>query len=561
MASSGNLVTKQFKDFRGVDFNTGEISSYRSPFSLNMWKNYKNVGKCVETRPGLEFVEEYDNTIFGIFFYEKDEVQHKIVHCGTKLYDNNQEIYTGMNIIKSNFFVYNGILYIKDGINYLKYDGSEVKDVEGYVPTTSIGKKPSGAGTTYQDVNLLTGVRMNSFIGDGESKEYQLDTDNLDPNYTVTATVDDVAFTEGMGLSVDSVRGIVTFDTAPAKPVTAGQDNVIITFSKTIQGYRDRILKCTMLTEFDNRVFFSGNINYPNMIFHSSLENPEYCSDLDYYNEGMDVAPVKAMVAGNNALWVFKEPSQANTTIYYHNPIIDSTYGKIYPSTHSSISTGCVSTGINFNDDIVFFSDRGLEGISSDVTTEQVVNHRSSMIDSKLLSEEHYKDVILEEWEGYLLAFIDNKVYLADSRQKYQDFSVEYEWYYWELEGNVTNTIVKNGVLYVAIDNKLYTLTRQDVDVPSVWQIPAEDFSAPHLLKTTNKRGGTAVCEGEITLKVKTDNNEWKLINTYNAEKGYIVYRVKEKKFKQICMEFSSNKHMKLFSCTLEAFIGGYVKR
>lgn len=561
MASSGDLVTKIYEDFRGVDFNTGEISTKRSPFSLNMWKNYKNNAKCIETRPDIELSDSYDNIIFGIFFYNKNDILHKIVHSGTKLYDNGKELFTGMNVIRSQAFIFNETFYIKDGINYLKYDGSEIKSVEGYIPTTTIGKSPSGAGTTYQDVNLLTGIRRNEFVGDGESTKYQLDAEDLDDSYTVTAKVNDLTYTEGIGLSVDKTKGIVTFESAPPKPTTTGQSNVIITFSKTIQGYRDRILKCKILTEFDNRVFFSGNINYPNVIFHSSLENPEYISDLDYYNEG-DIEPVKAMVAGNNALWVFKEPSQANTSIFYHNPTIDSTYGKIYPSTHSSISTGCVSTGINFNDDIVFFSNRGLEGISSDVTTEQVLGHRSTMVDSKLLAENNYKDLLLEEWEGYLLAIVDNKVYLADSRAKYQNVSsIEYEWFYWELPYNVTCTKVKDGILYLGMNNNVYTLTKIDSDIKSIWTIGKEDFGAPMLLKTTNKRGGTSVCEGNITLRVKTDNNEFENIDTYEETKGYIVYRVKKKKFKDLTLEFSSDKHIKLYSATIQAFIGGYLKR
>lgn len=561
MASSGDLVRKEYKDFRGVDFNDGEIIAQRSPFSLNMWKNYKEDARCIETRPDIELHETYDNTIYGIFFYTKNDILHKIVHCGTKLYDNGNQIFVGMNIIKSYFFVFNEILYIKDGLNYLKYDGVEIKSVEGTIPITSTGKSPSGAGTTYQDVNLLTGIRKNSFVADGKSTVYQLDSTNLDTNYTITAVVDGLTIVEGMGLTVDRTNGKVTFNSAPSEPTTSGQDNVVITFSKTIQGYRDRILKCTILTEFDNRVFFSGNQNYPNVVFHSSLEDPEYVSDLDYYNEGLDVSPVKSMVAGNNALWVFKEPSQSNTTIYYHNPVIDNTYGKIYPSTHSSISTGCIATGINFNDDICFFSDRGMEAISSDVTTEQVLSHRSSMVDNKLLSETNYKNMLLEEWEGYLLVIIDKHIYLADSRQKYQGVSIEYEWYYWELPYEVTCTRVKDGIFYLGMNNQIYTLTKKGSNISSVWTLPKEDFNAPQFLKTTNKRGGTVVCDGDITVKVKKDNGDYITINTYEETKGYIVYRIKQKKFKELQIEFSSNKTMKLYSSTIEAFVGGYVKR
>lgn len=558
---SGNLVTRKVDTFAGVDFSNSDTNLSRSPDSLNMWKNYKNNSAGIETRPDIELAYEYNNSIFGLFFYEVGNTLHRIVHSGTKLYDNDTEIFTGMNVSKSQAFIFNNILYIKDGINYLEYDGETIKEVEGTIPTTSIGDA-EGSGSTYQDVNLLTGLRKNLRIGDGTTTTFKLDTENIDSDYAVTAVIDGITYYQGNDLSVNAVKGEVTFNVAPPAPLTDGQHNVEILFRKTIQGYRDRINKCTLLTVFDNRIFFSGNPDYPNAIFHSSLEDPRYVSDLDYYNEGMDLSPVKALVAGNNALWVFKEPSQANTTVFYHNPVIDNNYGKIYPSTHSSISTGCVATGINFNDDIVFFSERGMEAISGDITTEQLLAHRSSMVDGKLLKESNYKNMILEEWEGYLLVIIDNKVYLADSRQKYQNVDVEYEWYYWELPISITSTSVKNGVLYLCGNNNIYTLTKTTGTIDSYWTTKHDDFKYPEYQKTTNKRGGTAEVSGEeIKVSVRTDNNSFEDINTYTNIKGYIVYRIKKKKWKKLQMKFSSDKPFGLNSYTLESFVGGYVKR
>lgn len=558
---SGNLVTRKVDNFAGVDFSNSDTNLARSPDSLNMWKNYKNNSTGIETRPDMELVEEYDNTIFGLFFYDIDNVRHTIVHCGTKLYDNHEEIFTGMNLIRSQSFIFNNIFYIKDGLNYLEYDGETIKEVVGTIPTTSIGNA-DGSGSTYQDVNLLTGLRKNLRIGDGKTTVFKLDTENIDSDYVVTAVIDEITYTQGIDLSVNVIKGEVTFNSPPPAPLTDGQHNVEILFRKTVQGYRDRINKCTMLTIFDNRVFFSGNQDYPNAIFHSSLEDPRYVSDLDYYNEGLDLTPVKSMIAGNNALWVLKEPSQSNTTVFYHNPIIDSTYGKIYPSTHSSISTGCVASGINFNDDIVFFSDRGMEAISGDITTEQLLAHRSSMVDGKLLQESNYKNMILEEWEGYLLVIIDNKVYLADSRQKYQNVDVEYEWYYWELSQNITCTSVKDGVLYLCGNNSIYKLTKKYSEINSYWTTKNDDFKYPQYQKTTNKRGGTAEVFGDnIKIEVRTDNNEFEEIGTYENTKGYIVYRIKKKKWKKLQMKFSSNTPFGINSYTLESFVGGYIKR
>ena len=564
---SGSLITRNYTDFRGVDFTDREVSLHRSPDSLNLWKDYKKLGKCIETRPDIELVATYDNTIYGLFFYSVGNTEMMIVHSGTKLYrvegDTKTELFTGMKPAKSNAFVYNQILYIKDGINYLKYDGKTIGQVVGYIPTTSIARKPAGGGTVYQDVNMLSAWRKNTFLADGESKDYYLDAMDIDGEAPVVL-VNGNTMVYGTDFDYSPSTGKITFTVAPPKPLTDGQDNVIITYKKTVTGYADRINKCTLLQVFDNRVFFSGNQDYPNTVWHSSLNDPSYCSDLDYYNEGLDLSPVKSMVAGNNALWVFKEPSQANTTVFYHNPVVDSEYGKIYPSTHSNISTGCIATGINFNDDICFFSDRGMEAINGDITTEQVVAHRSSMVDSRLLAETNYKNMILEEWEGYLLVIIDNKVYLADSRAMVVNQNHnEYEWFYWELDKNITCTKVHNGVLYLGTAEGIYTLTNNgDREIESYWTTTEDEFNYGQYQKTTNKRGCVIDMEGSsITVSTKIDNGEFETIDTYENVKGYVVSRIKKKKWKSIQLKFSSNKPFSLYGSTLEAYIGGYLKR
>ena len=461
---SGDLITRNYSNFRGVDFSNTEVALYRSPDAINMWKDYKKMGTSIETRPDIVLFKELKNTVYGLFFYTINQVDHMIIHCGVSLYDYNMKTKElkiikekGMNIRKSQSFIYRNILYIKDGLNYLQYDGETCKEVIGYIPITTIGKAPSGGGTTNQEVNLLTGVRENSFCADGESTEYVLDASELDAGYQEKVFINNVEKTEGF--TVDKVSGKVNFTTAPEKPLTDGQDNVVIRFSKTIPGNRDKINKCTILEVFDNRVFFSGNQDYPNTVFHTMLDEPKYCSDLDYYNEGADISPVRGMVAGNNALWVIKEPSQANTAIFYHNPTIDSEAGKVYPSEHSSISTGCIGAAINFNDDIVYFSNRGMEGISGDITTEQVISHRSSLVDSKLLQEENYKDMILVEYEGYLLVIIKDKIYLADSRAMFTNENHnEYEWFYWNIDIEPTCAVVYNGELWLGSKQGIFKI-------------------------------------------------------------------------------------------------------
>lgn len=565
MSESGDLITRIYNNFRGVDFTDKNVVLQRSPDALNMWKNYRKLGKSIQTRPAMELFKQMDNSVYGLFFYTINTVEHMIIHCGVSLYDYNmstEEIKTikskGMNPRRSESFIFNNIFYIKDGINYLEYDGETCKEVEGYIPTTTNSRAPLGGGTMLEDYNMLTGYRKNSFCSDGENKEYHLDSREIEAGKT-KAWINGVETTD---FTVDTTNGIVTFNVIPEKPLTDGQDNVVIQFCKTISGDREKILKCNLLCVFDNRVFFGGNQDYPNTIFHTSLNNPRYVSSTDYYNEGLDMSPVRSMVVGNNALWVFKEPSQANTSIYYHNP---ATYedGKAYPSIHSSISTGCVAKAINFNDDIVFFSDRGMEGINGDVTTEQVVAHRSTLIDSKLLEEPNYKALILQEWEGYLLVIIDNKIYLADSRAMYTNSTHnEYEWFYWELEKNITFATVKDNILYLCSNDGIYTLTKKDGKIDSYWTTCLDDFGSPSMQKTTNKRGCLLEVESNIlNVYTKIDNGEFELINRFNETKGYVVPRIKKKKWKDIQLKIASDTPFKLSMCTLQSFIGGYVKR
>lgn len=564
---SGSLITRNYKNFSGVDFSSrgDEVGINRSPDALNMWKNYSNkVGKCVETRPDIELYKKYNEYIYGIFFYEYNNAEHLIVHSGNKLYDGENQIYSDMNSHKSNFFVYESKLYILDNKNYLVYDGTEVKSVVGYIPTTSISRNPMQGGTIHEDVNLLSDYRKNTFCADGESTEYYLDAQNIDNTGVKVWIRGEIDFEEvTTGFSVDYSKGIVTFTTAPKVPLTDGQDNVIIQYKKSVQGYRKRIENCTLIELFDNRVFFSGNKDYPNVLWHCSLNDPTYVSDLDYYEEGTDDSAIKTLIAGNNALWVMKEPSQSNTTIFYHNPTIDSDYGKIYPSTHSSISTGCQTTGVNFNDTICFFSDKGMEAISGDVTTEQVIAHRSSLIDNRLLNESKYDDMFLIEWAGYLLVILGNKIYLADSRTLATiNNRYEYEWFYWEFDNEISNAFVKNGILFLCFNDAIYTLTKTDAEINSYWTTLEDEFRYPQYQKITNKKGCVVDMEGkEINVYARADKKEFKLIKKYVNTKGYVVPRIKQKKWKSIQLKFVSNKPFCLYSNTLEAYIGSYVKR
>ena len=249
---------------------------------------------------GFRRLAQIGEKINGIYVYDRSKA---IVHSKTKLFEwsnfpnepdgeHLKELYQDMNDRKSCFNRTDAEkkLYINDGKNYLVYDGTVVKKViedNPVVPRTTISRKAGnvGGGEPLEKVNVLTPKRTNSFLADGEAKDFYLDAQAID-SAPVTAVVNDVELTEDTDFTVDRVKGKVTFKEVPAKPNLSGEDNVFVTFSKTVEGYSDRIAKCTKALIFDGRLFFAGNPDYPNAVFHSERSNPQYISDLSYYEDG-----------------------------------------------------------------------------------------------------------------------------------------------------------------------------------------------------------------------------------------------------------------------------------
>lgn len=593
-------LRRTYSSFRGVDFanDPSLVLLSRSPDALNVWKNYKDTqGSCIETRPGYREIANFTGRINGIYFY-KDKV---LIHSGTNLYlwsnfpdtPTTTILKNNMNDVKSSFAIFNEKLYMVDGLNYLVYDGTTLKNVSDdspYIPTTTISRSPSGGGEPYQDVNVLQPLRKNSFVADGTSVDYYLDTTNITAITEVKVNDTVVASTD---YTVNALAGKITFNTAPIAPVLSGTDNIEITFSKSVAGYIDRISKCTKIVVFDRRLFFTGNPDYPNAIFHSQLNTPNYVSDLAYYQDGTDESKVKALVVGNNILWVFKEPSQERDTIFYHTATTDTT-GKVYPNFQGNVSTGCYSDAINYKDDIVFLSKTGLEGIASnDIASQQLLTHKSSLVDNKLINESGFEESMLAEWNGYLLILVNSHVYLGDIRQLYQSVSgYEYEWYYWEFN-NTQATILKeyNGSLFIGAENGSIFIVEGTNDegniIQSHWTTPMDNFGYGNKYKTTNKRGGVAkiktIPNGKVKIAEKTNKTmSDKFIKEY-ASGGFdfenidftnfafttdvvsnIVYKIKEKKFVELQLKFYSDeldKPFGIYDAIIEAFEGGYVKR
>lgn len=619
MGVVGSLVNRKYTNFRGIDLLNpkSEVDITRSPDCLNVWKDYdNNQGNMIQTRPGFKQIAKLGNNKINSFFIHDNHIS--LVHIGNKLMvwrgfpdavmdivfdfnnvDFNNFTFGGSRLevikndiedVKSYMMNFNNNTYIWDGINYLRFDGNNLINVldEVYVPTTSISRSPSGGGEIYQGVNLLGSQRKNSFLSDGESVDYFLDATNIN-------SVDKVLVNNQIvtNYSVNLTMGKITFTSAPSKPLIVGQDNVVITFSKNVDGYLKRIIDCTETAVFDNRIFYTGNPNFKNAVFHCAVNDPTYVSDLNYYECGNKNNPIKSIVGGNNVLWIFKEESNNKDTIFYMTPTTDSEYGRVYPTSQGNTSLGCYAGAYNYKDTIVFFSREGMEAITGNVEYEQSLMHKSSFVDSKLTKMSNYSQLSIAEYKGYLVVGVDDYIFLADYRQNYKNNANtrrEYEWYLWKSPVKVKFMIGYMDNLYVGNENTIYQIKgTNDIGkaIESYWTTPKDNFGYVNYLKTINKRGAIAVFKnmqnGRVKIAEKTNkSNEYKFLKE-SAIKGFnfkeldftnfsfgttenseVVFRIKEKKLIDISLKVYSDELDKPFSLidlTLQAFIGGYVKR
>ncbi|MBO5373973.1 MAG: hypothetical protein J6A54_00805 [Clostridia bacterium] len=369
------------------------------------------------------------------------------------IYSQASVLFNGMNMAKSTSFVFNNKLYIIDGKNYLVYDGETVKSVEGYIPTTYRYIIPAGEnadnGKEYEQRNLLSILFKNTFVPDGVTTEFYLSEKELMQIYEVRLAGEKIPY------SFDRALGKVVFGEAPKKPeemgLPEGTDCLEITASKEItslQGVNepissiDLIRKCTIATVFDNRVFLSGNPACPNHIFFCSNNNktgyidPSYWGILNYKQDGVGISKITGMIPVADTLMVLKEDSSQEGCVFYHTrrESNNDIYPVDYPSTQGLNGIGCLGACTNFLDDPVFVSHLGLEAIGQlSARYERAIEHRSSMVDAKLVNSD-LANAVLEEWNGYLLLLVDGKIFMADSRQKYTDNigNIQYEWYYLE---------------------------------------------------------------------------------------------------------------------------------
>ncbi len=543
-----------YEGFLGADFtgSPSNINRLRSGNCLNVYKDYYGLSPdVITTRKGLRKIFHNNCTAFtvGAMHNMMPFGEEMYLHFGAYLmkYDNFPDdavfvtptvagmsgcsiLGSSMNTKDGGSFVFKDNLYSIDGRKYMFLDKDGrfgfVSPDCAYIPTSRINAYPDGSGgVIYQEENVLTSFRRNSFLSDGESLEYILDGTGIDAD-SVQVTVDGE---EVYDFTVNAASGIVIFDSPPPRPVTAGADNVIITFSDNIDR-TDRIDKCTVCKVFDNRVFLTGNPDYPGLIFHSEFEDATYFALSSYYDDGEDGIRIKSLITAGGCLIAVKENAGNGSKVFIHTPSVDYEMGKVYPVTDTNIYSGAEGPGINFNDEMLYLSGRGLEALS--VSDNRFsLSHRSLFIDGRLAkySREAIRNAKMFSWQNYLMLIVDGDVFLADSNcVSKAGGDYQYEWYFWQFDLKDNEKIIGG----LAFDGNLYFTgslgniyvydgkTDDGNNITSYWQTPKDYLGTESCLKSFRNKGSFIRCRlmkgAKVTVSADTDRHKEKIIGTFS---------------------------------------------
>lgn len=193
-------------------------------------------------------------------------------------------------------------IYFRNGSDYKEYDGNTYQDPVPYVPTVSLNGPPAGGGTVFEEINLLTGEKIQTFIGDGVATTYVLGESGLDSiDYVKINGVDVVSYTS------DLVNGQAT----SISPIPALEDAVEIKWTKVTAGASDLVTNHKYATDFgvgnDTQVFIWGNPNEKNRVRFSDLLKANYFPANSFITVSSDEFAVTDLKAQYQSLLVFKE--------------------------------------------------------------------------------------------------------------------------------------------------------------------------------------------------------------------------------------------------------------
>lgn len=267
----------EIKKFLGLNENIdGE-------YGLKLGEATKQIGWRVTSGYQLKRMEGYKTIFAGLIGKVQGMWYGKLNGAFFFLFANNGHLWSG-NLVDgtktdlgtltdapTRFLPFGSKVYTWNGHEFKGFDGTTYAVVVGYRPLIAINTPPSGGGTLFEQINVLTGAKHQTFSPNGTDKVFQLAETAIDSVDFVK--INGVLKTLTTDYTVDLPTGKVTFVAVPAGGVPGNTD---IGWTKGT-GQRSLIENCRFAMDYsgqtDSRVFLWGNTNLKNRRFWSGLAN------------------------------------------------------------------------------------------------------------------------------------------------------------------------------------------------------------------------------------------------------------------------------------------------
>lgn len=410
----------------------------------------------------------------------------------------------------ASFFEFDNCIYILCGGYYKFYKNQNnlmvVEQVEGYIPTVFINTPAgeSGGGIIYEEINMLTPKKRQTFNGDGTTKKFKI--------AQVPTSIISVKVWNGsawVDAPYTASSDVITITTAPSQ----GYDNVEIVWSKD-DGYRSIIEGMKYGTVFggdvDTRVFVYGNSSCRNRVYYSAIS---YANDdiavpsAEYFpsTAQVDIGPENFSVTDltrqyDRLLATTNKPEAYYMTISLEKlpvTLVDnSTTTRYVPSVstfplngaHGNIAMGqgqlLMNYPVTFEDSSIVLwkatnvrDEKNAENIGQRIKLDL---EKIQIEDIKTLDlQEHNQLWVLYDYKVWIYNY-NNKTFSRLSFPLPQGVSMKH---ICSLGGSVYMSTSDNKV--VKFDESFATYGGETID--AYWEMNFSDFGVPYLRKTMSK--------------------------------------------------------------------------
>lgn len=367
-----------------------------------------------------------------------------IYHVGKDFYlraSNSKDftkVYSDANQHLSKSWQFNQKLFILDGKNIYSYAiGDEtvtpIGEENGYVPTVTIAKEMHGGGVPYEPLNMLQPAFIETFQGIADWSMCFLSFQNLDSTPVRAWVLNqsggwDEKF-EGTDFIVNRGIGMVDFFNSPGVSPITGEDNIKIQAYRTVPGYKERITKCTNGTLFgiggaEDRLFLTGNPDYPNWDFYSEQFDPTYFPDTGYSALGSEQSAIVGYAIVNNYLAAFKDGFDTSQSVFIREGDLIVDDNKVSQPAFKLINTlqghGVVAPYAfgYLTTEPLFLTKSGIYAITAqDITGEKYSQNRSFYLNGKLTKESNLEDAVATVFNDMYVLAVNNQLYILDGLQ------------------------------------------------------------------------------------------------------------------------------------------------